>query len=188
MIDIPSLLLEDDHSPQEDVNRPCDFPHIVIIYFQTKELVVQHLIWKLTARENELKQLGDLALHQRMVGNGVGIVNLINLLNDDAADLVPDHHWDFLILIVISLQCMPVITLILDSLSDELYQHFHDLYIKLSPELLRHEDEQVVEVRVLDFLVDVFVGPEECREEMFLADAVTDAVYALQCADLQREA
>lgn len=43
-------------------------------------------------------------------------------------------------------------------------------------------------MRILDFFVDTLVGPEEGGEKMLLADAVTDAVYALQCAYLQGEA
>lgn len=41
---------------------------------------------------------------------------------------------------------------------------------------------------VLDLFVGVLAVPEERREEVLLADAVADAVYALQRADLQAEA
>lgn len=69
-----------------------------------------------------------------MIWDCVSIVDLIKVLNDEAADLVPYDHRDFLVLIVIPLQRMAIAALILDGLSDELRQHIDDLHIELPPE------------------------------------------------------
>jgi hypothetical protein len=69
VVDRAIVLLEDDHSTQEDVNRLSNFPNVIFLYFQGEELVIHKLIWKFTASENNPKQIDNLTLHETMVGD-----------------------------------------------------------------------------------------------------------------------
>ena len=122
-----------------------------------------------------------------MIGNTVGVVHLVEVLNDEAADLVSDDHRHFLVLVMVSLYGVAVVALVLDRLSNELDEHFDDLHVELAPELLHQEEEEAVEVGVVHLLIDALVVPKEGGQEVLLADAVAQAVNALQCSNLERK-